>query len=65
MGDDVNAVVWANHGLLALGISLKLAFKVAVAVEENAEVLFHAERAGTPNVLVYDAIEIPDGARLP
>jgi len=65
MGDDVNAVVWANHGLLALGVSLKLAFKVAVAVEENAEVLYHAERAGTPNVLVYGAIEIPDGARLP
>jgi len=65
MGDDVNAVVWANHGLLALGVSLKLAFKVAVAVEENAEVLFHAQRAGVPNVLVYDQIEIPEGARLP
>ncbi|WP_250445303.1 class II aldolase/adducin family protein [Actinotalea sp. C106] len=65
MGDDVNAVVWANHGLLAVGVSLKLAFKVAVAVEENAEVLFQAERAGTPTVLVYDQIAIPEGARLP
>jgi len=65
MGDDVNAVVWANHGLLAVGTSLKLAFKVAVAVEENAEVLYYAERAGTPNVLVYDQIEVPEGARLP
>jgi L-ribulose-5-phosphate 4-epimerase len=65
MGDDVNAVVWGNHGLLAVGTSLKLAFKVAVAVEENAEVLFHAERAGTPHVLVYDRIDIPEGARLP
>lgn len=65
MGVDVNAVVWANHGLLAVGTSLKLAFKVAVAVEENAEVLYHAQRAGTPNVLVYDRIDIPEGARLP
>lgn len=65
MGDDVNAVVWANHGLLAVGRSLAFAFKVAVAVEENAEVLFQAERAGTPHVLVYDRIDIPAGARLP
>lgn len=65
MGDDVDAVVWGNHGLLAVGTSLKLAFKVAVAVEENAEVLFHAERAGTPRVLVYADIEVPEGARLP
>jgi len=65
MGDDVNAVVWANHGLLAVGVSLKLAFKVAVAVEENAEVLHHAGLAGVPNVLAYDRIEIPEGARLP
>ncbi|WP_456844150.1 class II aldolase/adducin family protein [Cellulomonas sp. P5_C6] len=65
MGDDVNAVVWANHGLLAVGSSLKLAFKVAVAVEENAEVLHRASLAGSPNVLVYDRIAIPEGARLP
>ena len=65
MGDDVNAVVWGNHGLLAVGVSLKLAFKVAVAVEENAEVLHRASAAGTPNVLVYNEIDIPVGARLP
>ena len=65
MGTEVNAVVWANHGLLAVGTSLKLAFKVAVAVEENAEVLYYAQRAGTANVLVYDQIEVPEGARLP
>lgn len=65
MGDDVNAVVWANHGLLAVGTSLKLAFRVAVAVEENAEILYYAERAGTPNMLIYDQIEVPEGARLP
>src|SRR5690554_2131494 len=41
LGTAVNAVAWANHGLLAVGPSLELAFKVAVAVEENAKVLFH------------------------
>jgi L-ribulose-5-phosphate 4-epimerase len=65
LGDDVNAVVWANHGLLAVGTSLKLAFKVAVAVEENAEVLYYAQRAGTPHVLEYDHLGVPAGARLP
>ena len=65
MGDDVDAIVWANHGLLAVGTSLALAFKVAVAVEENAEVLHHARLAGVPNVLVYDRIVVPEGARLP
>ena len=65
MGDAVNAVVWGNHGLLAVGTTLTLAFKVAVAVEENAEVLYRSEQVGTPNVLVYDRIEIPEGARLP
>ena len=65
MGDDVFAVVWANHGVLAVGTSLKLAFKVAVAVEENAEVLYHAQLAGTPNLLVYGDIDVPAGTRLP
>ena len=58
MGDTVNAVVWANHGLLAVGTTLELAFKVAVAVED-AEVLHHASLAGVPNVLVYDRIAVP------
>lgn len=65
MGSDVNAVVWANHGLLAVGASLELAFKVAVAVEENAEVLYRASKLGTPHVLDLAEIEIPAGARLP
>ena len=65
MGDDVNAVVWANHGLLAVGTSLKLAFKVAVAVEENAKVLHLASGAGEPTILVYGDIDVPEGARLP
>jgi len=49
---------------MAIGTSLKLAFKVAVAVEENAEVLYHAERAGKPSVLQFDCLGVPEGARL-
>lgn len=66
MGDSVNAVCWGNHGLLAVGTSLKLAFKVAVAVEENSHVLYLAQQTGTqPNILVYEDIKVPEGARLP
>jgi len=65
LGDDVNAVVWANHGLLAVGPSLDLAFKVAVAVEENAKVLHLARQVGEPRLLDLARIEVPEGARLP
>ena len=64
MGSDVNAVVWANHGLLAVGPSLELAFKVAVAVEENAEVLYRARQLGEPRVLDLAEIVVPAGACL-
>ncbi|NLF05924.1 MAG: class II aldolase/adducin family protein [Actinomycetales bacterium] len=65
LGDDVNAIVWANHGLLAVGHDLDAAFKVAVAVEENAEVLYLAHQAGEPRILDLAHIAVPDGARLP
>jgi L-fuculose-phosphate aldolase len=66
MGEKVNAVCWGNHGLLAVGVSLKLAFKVAVAVEENSHVLYLAQQTGErPNILVYGDIKVPEGARLP
>lgn len=65
LGDDVNAVLWANHGLLSVGRDLELAFKVAVAVEENAEVLYLALRTGEPRLLDLAQITVPDGARLP
>ncbi|TQL02938.1 class II aldolase/adducin family protein [Cellulomonas sp. SLBN-39] len=65
MGADVNAVVWANHGLLSVGQDLAGAFKVAVAVEANAQVLFGALQLGTPRLLELADIVIPEGARLP
>jgi L-ribulose-5-phosphate 4-epimerase len=52
-----NAVVWANHGLLTVGTSLRDAFKTSVAVESAAKVLLYA-RLGTdkPIVLDYDRL---------
>ncbi|WP_062135283.1 class II aldolase/adducin family protein [Demequina aestuarii] len=56
---DLNAVVWANHGLLTVGENLRDAFKTSVAVESAAKVLLHA-RAVTdkPIVLEYDKLGI-------
>ncbi|MCI4659177.1 class II aldolase/adducin family protein [Cryobacterium zhongshanensis] len=65
MGDDTNAVVWGNHGMISVGEDVAGAFKVAVAVEANAQVLYGALQLGTPNILELDKIVIPEGARLP
>lgn len=65
MGVDVDAVVWANHGLLAVGADVAGAFKVAVAVEANAQVLWGALQLGTPRVLDLADIVVPAGSRLP
>ncbi len=65
LGHDVNAVVWANHGLIAVGADLAGAFKVAVAVEENAQVLHQALLLGEPRVIQLSDVVIPEGARLP
>jgi len=65
MGDDTNAVVWGNHGMISVGDDVAGAFKVAVAVEANAQVLHGALAIGTPNILVLADITIPEGARLP
>lgn len=50
---DLNAVVWANHGLLTVGPDLRTAFKTSVAVESAAKVLTYA-RAITPNPIVLN-----------
>jgi L-ribulose-5-phosphate 4-epimerase len=51
---DLNAVVWANHGLLTVGDNLRDAFKTSVAVESAARVLVHARAVtASPIVLEY------------
>ncbi|HWK76839.1 class II aldolase/adducin family protein [Microbacterium sp.] len=58
---DLNAVVWANHGLLTVGTNLRDAFKTSVAVESAAKVQAYA-RALTdrPIVLEYDKLGITE-----
>lgn len=66
MGDDANAIIWANHGLLAVHVDLPYAYRVACAVEENAKVLLASRALGSdPRVLDLSDIDIPEGAPLP
>jgi L-ribulose-5-phosphate 4-epimerase len=54
---DVNAVVWANHGLLTVGDNLRDAFKTSVAVESAAKVQAYARAVtDTPIVLEWDKL---------
>lgn len=56
---DLNAVVWANHGLLTVGDNLRDAFKTSVAVESAARVLLHARSVtDRPIVLEFDKLGI-------
>lgn len=56
---DLNAVVWANHGLLTVGDNLRDAFKTSVAVESAAKVQSYA-RGITDELIVleYDNLGI-------
>lgn len=48
LGSD-RAVLLPNHGVIAVGESLKKCFAAAMAVEESAHVAFIALQLGTPN----------------
>jgi ribulose-5-phosphate 4-epimerase/fuculose-1-phosphate aldolase len=48
-----HAVVWANHGLLVVGGSVRQALDRTLGVEFNAHVLHAANSVGTPLVLAY------------
>lgn len=56
---NLNAVVWANHGLLTVGPDLRTAFKTTVAVESAAKVLlFSRLLTDKPNLLTYEGLGI-------
>lgn len=56
---DLNAVVWANHGLLTAGPNLRDAFKTSVAVESAAKVQLYARSVtDAPIVLTYAGLGI-------
>jgi L-ribulose-5-phosphate 4-epimerase len=56
---NLNAVVWANHGLLTVGPNLRDAFKTSVAVESAAKVqAFARSITDRPIYLEYDKLGI-------
>lgn len=56
---DLNAVVWANHGLLTVADNLRDAFKTSVAVESAAKVqAYAAGLTDSPIVLDYATLGI-------
>ena len=50
MGDR-NAVVWANHGMLAIGSSLDKAIHCTVMVEISAQLYHMALQHGEPRLI--------------
>lgn len=56
---ELNAVVWANHGLLTVSSNLRDAFKTSVAVESAAKVLLYARSVSSDvTVLEYEKLGI-------
>ena len=54
---DGNAVLLANHGLVACGESLPAAFSLAEDLEYTAELQWRCLCAGTPHPLSHDQLE--------
>lgn len=55
MGDR-NAVIWANHGMLAVGKSLKKAIHCTVMVEMTAKIQIMAQHLGDPVAIPEDIL---------
>ncbi|MDJ0722248.1 MAG: L-fuculose-phosphate aldolase [Desulfobacterales bacterium] len=51
LGPDQNAVLLANHGLVAVGADMRAALNTAEEVEFVARVYYQAQCAGTPVIL--------------
>ena len=56
MGDK-NAVIWANHGMLAVGDTLKKAIHCTVMVEMTAKIYFLALQMGEPVSISEETLE--------
>lgn len=54
---DFNAVLLANHGLVAVGTSLIKAFNTAEEIELVARICYQAESIGSPVILSDDEME--------
>ena len=51
MGADINAVLLANHGLVAVGADMRAALNTAEEVEFVARIYYQARCAGSPVIL--------------
>ncbi len=56
MGNS-NAILLANHGLVAVGGNILSAFNVALEIEFVAEVSYRAENIGKPTILSNDEMD--------
>ena len=54
---DYNALLLANHGLVAVGTSLLRAFNTAEEIELVARICFQAQSIGSPTILPDDEME--------
>lgn len=54
---DSNAVLLANHGLIALGEDVDRAFSTAEHLEFVSEVYYLTKTLGTPNILSYENMD--------
>ncbi len=54
---DYNALLLANHGLVAVGTSLLRAFNIAEEIELVARICFQAQSIGSPTILPDDEME--------
>ncbi|MCP3894027.1 MAG: fuculose phosphate aldolase, partial [Bacteroides sp.] len=55
--DNNNAVLMANHGLVAVGPDLSAAFTVAQEIELVAQIYYQTLTAGKPNILTKKQME--------
>ncbi|MCG0274922.1 MAG: class II aldolase/adducin family protein [Thermosediminibacteraceae bacterium] len=55
---DRNAVLLANHGVVAVGKNLEEAFKVSLVVEKSAEIFFKSKILGNPVSLTEGEVEL-------
>ena len=51
-----NAMIWGNHGALAVGRTLPLAYSTAHALEDTARVYWLARQVGQPHTLPDDEV---------
>jgi len=58
MGEEYNAVLLANHGLIAVGPDMPSAFGIAEIIEMVCEIYYRAKCVGEPVILPDEEMEL-------